>query len=627
MMTDSSGGLSMSHVTSPDYLLETVTSVTSVSGDHVPDVTKQSQLKCVTVEDHQQNLNSVNLAVGCHDTNLLSSIFHDSTCGDTLMVDLSDSDGIYSVYNPSFTQYVPDIAVSVAAVPDLSSVFAPLPDTDQVSTVTLTLPDPVVTSDQERLQVLSRTWTPELAVYLSSGQYCDTVIACADGHQVSAHKLMLAAASPVLASCLSDAEEAENTSIIAPDFTDTEVQEFLEIIYLNSDDVAIEDCSLYRHLSHNIQEPVQTYDLIKYEEKIKKLAVEVKIEANSENKEFKKKCREESSPPNFSDNKLCCKECGKTFKKAKILREHMKIHGDPQHKCDYEGCDKKFHLKANLKAHIDVVHLKVKSVECDVCGKQFYNQSQLKAHMQRHDTDSHICEHCSHQFSCDKTLKEHIKLKHSGDSSVLKCTVCHKGFSTKQNLKSHFSRIHMQEKKFICSECGKSFFEKSQLEVHQSSHSSEEQNYQCDVCKLKFKSKKTLYYHKKRTHNPGNKIHICYQCGKSYADSHHLNRHLETHGQKSCLCKICGKAFQSEEKVKGHIRKVHEKWRKRNDVQIMCALCDRHLANFTSLKRHLKDVHKLNNIEANSVLVEKYKLDPKKHKMDPTEIIPELLPS
>ena len=78
----------------------------------------------------------------------------------------------------------------------------------------------------------------------------------------------------------------------------------------------------------------------------------------------------------------------------------------------------------------------------------------------------------------------------------------------------------MQEKKFVCPECGKSFFEKAQLEAHLSSHNVRENEYQCDVCKLKFKSKKTLYYHKKRTHNPDNKIHICYQCGKSYG---HLN--------------------------------------------------------------------------------------------------------
>ena len=98
-------------------------------------------------------------SVGCHDSNLLSSIFHEPGVGDTLMVGLHDTDAIYSVYNPTYTQYVPDIStVSVTNVslstnvPDLTNVYLDtVPDT--VSTVTLTLPDPVVT-DEFRLQVV-----------------------------------------------------------------------------------------------------------------------------------------------------------------------------------------------------------------------------------------------------------------------------------------------------------------------------------------------------------------------------------------------------------------------------------------------------------------------------------------
>ena len=63
------------------------------------------------------------------------------------------------------------MSVATVPVPDLGHVF-PLPNEhvpDHVSTVTLTLPDPVVTCDEYRLQILSKTWTRELAEFYMSG--------------------------------------------------------------------------------------------------------------------------------------------------------------------------------------------------------------------------------------------------------------------------------------------------------------------------------------------------------------------------------------------------------------------------------------------------------------------------
>lgn len=56
-----------------------------------------------------------------------------------------------------------------------------------------------------------------------------------------------------------------------------------------------------------------------------------------------------------------------------------------------------------------------------------------------------------------------------------------------------------------------------------------------------------------------------------------------------------------------------------------CVECNKTFVNFASMKRHLKEIHKMTTTEANSVLVEKFHLDPKKHKMNPTEIRPEML--
>ena len=513
-----------------------------------------------------------------------------------------------------------------------------------MSSVTVTLPEPVVTSDEYRLEILGRTWTPHLPALLAAADTHDVTISCAgagaEAGPLSAHKIMLAAASPFLARCLETVDTAEDAvSLILPDFSYLDVKEFLDVLYLDmKEDTRDGFCRLSQYLSHidnNQNDVCDPHDYVKYEEKIKKLPIEIKMESSLENSDVLKKLTPEKiTEITLDDNpttttNICdqfkCEQCGKTFKQKATLLKHQKIHGEPKFQCTAEECDKKFHLKDNLIAHQENVHLKSKTIPCNVCGKMFYNKSMLRSHMQQHEDTKHVCEHCSNEFSCSKSLKEHIKFKHDNAESLLICTVCHKSYSTPQNLKSHFSRVHMQERKHVCPKCGKCFFEKAELENHLSSHSSETLNLECNVCKLKFKNKKTLYYHQKRTHNPGNKIHICYQCGKSYADSHHLNRHILTHGQKSCTCKICGKSFQSDQKVKAHVRKVHEKWRKSNEPSKQCMLCNKTFTCFNHMRRHLKDFHKLSQIEANSALIENFNLDPKKHKMNPNEIVPELL--
>ena len=535
-----------------------------------------------------------------------------------------DADTIYSVYTPApgFAQFsVPDLSsVSVAVSSCVQDLFhlteAP------VETVTLTLPDPTVTSDEDRLEILAKTWTPDLGLILEAGTWADTEVVCSGGQSLDAHRIMLAAASPFLAKCLHSVDPEDKICLILPDFTVSEVREFLDVIYLQSSGGS----QLLRYLTFRDDQEnavCDPHEYVKHEEKVKKLPVDIKIEASLENKEVSSKSM------NFSDVipeiTLDDADEGSIVDVLKRKKDHLKTHDEPQFQCDAEGCDKKFHQKSNLKAHNDVVHLKSKSISCDICSKMFYNLSQLRSHMEQHGPDKHVCEHCSGKFSSSKSLREHIKFKHSDSDVLPTCTVCHKTFSTPQNLKSHFSRVHMQERNFVCNTCGRGFFEKAQLETHLSSHESVTTNLECDVCHLRFKNKKTLYYHKKRSHNPENKIHICYQCGKSYADSHHLNRHMESHGQKSSFCKICGKSFQSDQKVKAHIKKVHEKWRKSNEMSQKCVECSKTFGNFGSMKRHLKEVHKMTTTEANSVLVEKFQLDPKKHKMNPSELRPEIL--
>lgn len=621
-------------------------------------------------------LSSVRLqAVGCPDPAMLSNIFQDApsmAIAETLIVPLPDAIDITdqivpaSSYMDNSTSFLAN--VSSQSFPSIISPSGndvdvpPLTHALNYHTTHTTTSTTVSTllktdsGDERRLSVLARTWTESLTGYLSSGRWADVEIRCGEGGETrfSCHRMLLAAASPFLARCLRTVPgQEEVTSLMLPDFTVDEVAEFLQTIYLQWRGQPVEPDTLLGFLADQPVKDNVDEEKVKFEEKvIKKMPVEVKMEEacgtdyfnnifENDDSVSAKYDLEENGQRKSDSNKAIvktnrkrpgphkCEKCGKTFKLQRILKEHMFLHGEPRYECTYksDGCERKFHLKANLKAHIDVIHLKKKNIPCEICGKLFYNHTHLRNHMEHHNTEKHICEHCSSSFSCTKSLRDHIKFKHTSVENLPNCSICNKTYSTPQNLKNHFARVHLQERKYVCSECGRQFYEKAELDIHTSVHNPKDQNIECDICKLMFKNNKTLYYHKKRSHDPEGKKHVCYVCGKCFNDSHFLNRHMESHQGKLCLCKQCGKGFASEHKVKVHIQKVHEKWRRKEEPDKPCPLCanvrcEKKFPTWGGMKRHLKDVHKMSVMEANTLLIKRFRLDPKKHRMNPSEIMP-----
>lgn len=56
----------------------------------------------------------------------------------------------------------------------------------------------------------------------------------------------------------------------------------------------------------------------------------------------------------------------------------------PTFKCDYDGCDKQYHVRDSLRKHIDSIHLKIpvikvhKNLICETCGKSCRSGFALK---------------------------------------------------------------------------------------------------------------------------------------------------------------------------------------------------------------------------------------------------------
>ncbi|XP_063067205.1 PR domain zinc finger protein 12-like [Engraulis encrasicolus] len=89
----------------------------------------------------------------------------------------------------------------------------------------------------------------------------------------------------------------------------------------------------------------------------------------------------------------------------------------------------------------------------------------------------------------------------SSSSSRMRCVICHRGFNSRSNLRSHM-RIHTLDKPFACRFCSRRFSQSSTLRNHVRLHTGE-RPYKCDVCQSAYSQLAGLRAHQKSArHRP-----------------------------------------------------------------------------------------------------------------------------
>ncbi|XP_053473600.1 PR domain zinc finger protein 12-like [Ictalurus furcatus] len=86
-------------------------------------------------------------------------------------------------------------------------------------------------------------------------------------------------------------------------------------------------------------------------------------------------------------------------------------------------------------------------------------------------------------------------------SSRMRCVICHRGFNSRSNLRSHM-RIHTLDKPFACRFCNRRFSQSSTLRNHVRLHTGE-RPYKCHVCQSAYSQLAGLRAHQKSArHRP-----------------------------------------------------------------------------------------------------------------------------
>lgn len=283
------------------------------------------------------------------------------------------------------------------------------------------------------------------------------------------------------------------------------------------------------------------------------------------------------------DVPLKCRLCDEEFVGQSNLDSHDEtVHrapeadgGDPsapKWKCHWTGCDKLFAVKKSLYYHIQIKH-KQKFHECQRCDKKFASLASYKNHMLL--------------ITCTEP-KEH-------------CQICGKGFRSKDGLSRHRRQEHRnkskrKQDKYSCAQCGKTYSFLNSYNSHMRWHTNQNEIiiYPCGVdnCERTFKNRWNLKVHLKKAH--GVELPNCSSEVPPPPLNDDANEKLE--------CTRCKKCFKSLNGLQIHMllrRCQLELEGKRPEGKHVCGICNKRLANVSSLNTHIRSVHQKEKMNQN----------------------------
>ena len=218
-----------------------------------------------------------------------------------------------------------------------------------------------------------------------------------------------------------------------------------------------------------------------------------------------------------------------------LTRHYMKVHQQPKECCGETFSEYKIYRKHLYKEH--------HNFQCAECAQTFYSKGQLERHQKwDHETEPQKCPHCP---AVVKDIDMHVKNCHTGE--LMTCSACPYSSRRKQDLESHYRKVHTELNMETCQVCGDRF--------------------------------KMLKNHLERTKcGTGKKAEATIPCPtgcpKMFTLQSSVDKHIrQVHQQiKNKICPFCDYKTYSRFNLNLHVTKMHEG--KKMEKQ-QCQYCDK----------------------------------------------------
>lgn len=247
----------------------------------------------------------------------------------------------------------------------------------------------------------------------------------------------------------------------------------------------------------------------------------------------------------ITSDKCMCDMCGQIFLDENALAEHKTTHHHDEEPSGVET-DEEYFLNED-----DLVHF----TPNDTSGSTNNPIKKKPApFMSKNSNGKFECTICHKMFQLKSEVREHYFRLHCG-CELLQCPQCKFTCYSKSSLDVHLIKCHT--KRYTCEKCGKMFPYKYQLMTHINAVHLNIRNHTCDLCGKSFKTRANFDTHMARHRDVRN--FPCPHCDHRSRTGHDLAVHVRKHtGEKPYVCDVCGKAFaHSINRIK-HQRNVHD---------------------------------------------------------------------
>lgn len=285
--------------------------------------------------------------------------------------------------------------------------------------------------------------------------------------------------------------------------------------------------------------------------------------------------------------------------------------------CDH--CPNKYSNKGALWQHNVAAHSIEKSCECQLCGRKFYRNCSLALHMKCHSDEQNCsCKVCGKEFNRLSMLERHLKCHNAEAAAAAAAAVSNGGAPTSANAvtsaptaavavttisaaatsvttmpTTSMSRVNHTPPPLalVCKICHKRCADEASYRAHVFAHN---EKFTCEQCNVTFNTKQLLDLHFHITHKRSETPFACKLCKARFANLRELNEHAASHTYEKVRisCHHCGEVFSQRCSYKKHIQ-LHV------GESLSCTICRIDFTQRSSLLRHYKRLHLMNDIPHN----------------------------